>query len=256
MMLRIVYFAVGLMVGIAWMGLGGLPYRLSQKVMAPLAATLRSDIDLHAPAELLAGYDQPRKIFIDKSLIDAPLNFTWNYISDNPSYGDATWIHYGSIGDEEEQFVLGYNLPPMLGERKKGLRASIAQLNVFKNKKIRLAFGGANRKLLTDFGEMGFASFGYKYNGLLKLCLAFQSSDYHNGFLLEGFYCAPAKKVPVDTRLTCLINSVKIYDEAYWLAPDSGKAERKSCDPAPQEGSNEAKAAVPPKAGPEGVNGI
>ncbi len=255
-MLRILYFSVGLMVGIAWMGLGGTPYRLSQKAMEPIAASFRHEIDLHAPAPLSAGYNQPRKIFVDADLINTSLNYTWNYISDEPSYGDATWIHYGSIGDEDEQFVLGYTLPSPLGGRKNGLRASVSKLNEFKNRKIRLTFWGPDRKISTGLGDVALASFGYKHSGVSKLCTAFQSPDYHNGFLLEGFYCAPAKMAPLDSRIACLINSVKIYDEAYWLAPDSGKAERKSCDLAPDEGHNGTKAAVSSKVGPVGKTGI
>ena len=255
-MLRILYFTVGLMVGVAWMGLGGTPYKLSQKVMEPIAASLRGEADLHAPATVAAGYNQPRKVFVYTDLISVPLNFTWNYISDDPSYGDATWIHYGSSLDVEEQFVLGYTLPSPLGPRKNGLRASVSKLNEFKTRNIKLTFWGQNRDMKTDFGTITLANFGYKQSGVTKLCTAYQSPDYHNGFLLEGFYCAAAKEAPLDSKIACLINSVKIYEQAYWLAPDSGKAERKSCDLAPDDAGHDAKAAVSSKTGSGRKNDI
>ena len=245
MILRVLYLVLGVILGVAWMALSKPSYILSQTIFARLLTTepLASlDADaLTAPAEMTAGFNKPRRAFIDERLVAAPLNWNWNYLSADPAYGDANWLYYGALEDEAEQFTLGYHWPAALGFRTGGVRHEVSDNKLFRKNGIKLKFFGKDKRIETKLGPVSTATFFYKHSGLGKVCIAYLSEPPQEakpsdaGFMLEGYLCSKPGYMPSEEQLTCLINSVKVYDEAYWHEPEASKGRRPACSFAPGE---------------------
>ena len=241
MIIRSLYLLLGIILGIAWMVLSKPSYELSQKAFAPLLDTFKSTPSLKEPAEMAEGFNKPRRIFIDDRLIEVPINWNWNYLTSEPAYGDANWLFYGGLEDQDEQFMLGYHWPAILGFRKAGVRHEVSQSKLFKEKRIKLNFFGKDKVIKTDLGNVVIANFFYRHGGSGKFCTAFlserrsEAKQAPQSFMIEGYLCNKPGYRTSEQQLTCLINSIKIYDKAYWREPDSAKAERQSCNFAPGE---------------------
>lgn len=239
MVLRFVYLIVGLAIGIS--------VGVIWTTKNPPARPAITDAELLMPAQIKAGHNQPRKIFVDENLLSIPLNWSWNYLPgpDEHAHGMSNWLYYGAVDDRDETFMLGYITPGKLGLRSGGVRDEIADQGIFKRKNINLKFFGDDRHLTTRHGKATLATFSYRYNGLHKICLAFQLTGTDRDRQYEGFLCSGLGEVPNDAHLACLLNSIKIYDSAYWIEPDSGKAERKRCQFEPRRNMMDVSVAKP-----------
>lgn len=240
MALRLAYLTVGLvmglLVGIILTTKSPVVKEAVTKAVAESQKSALTDADLRAPAQIRAGHDQPRKLFIDETLLSVPLNWSWNYLpqADEPAYGMSNWLYYGSVEGGDETFMLGYITPGKLGLRSKGVRSEIADKGVFRRKKIKLKFFGDDRHLKIPEGNAALATFSYRQDGLHKICVAFQLITEQRDRQYEGFLCAKLGDVPNDAHLACLLNSIRIYNNAYWIEPDSDKATRKRCQIKPR----------------------
>lgn len=184
-------------------------------------------ISLDKPATMQAGHNQPRRVFIDEDLLDVPLNFSWNYIPKKPIESVSNWLTYGGLGEETEQFMIGVQFQGQAPFRSQGLRNAISSLKIFKNDNVKPIFVGRSQKVETKLGMLETINFGYKQNGLTKACLGFISEP--SSIKLRGFYCADKPTPKWGHKLTCLVNSLKIYDQAYWREPEAGITKTASC---------------------------
>lgn len=230
MILRLLYMILGVMLGAVWMSLSPLSLDYARNAVQLASNKLHAVGVADEAALLTAGYNQPRKIFLDERLLSVPLNWSWNYLSDSPGYGNASWLNYGAVGDEEEFFTIAYVEPSKLGFRTGGIRSEIASQHIFKNNNIRLKFVGKNRSVETEMGTLSVVTFGYRENGLAKICNGFLSASTDAGYQLKGQLCGKTGDIPSDAKLVCLVNSLKVYDRAYWDEPQTDKDARPTCD--------------------------
>lgn len=232
MLLRGLDMIVGFIVGAALMAWHPPSLTLVQKLLRSPSQGLHEVGDRNAGKPLDAmegGHDKPRRVFIESSLISAPLNWTWNYLPEDPVDGVGNWLYYGGMGDEEEQLILGLQFPGAMPFRYGGVRSEVSGLKVFKSKNIKLKFLGDNSQIQTRFGTMSIAAFSYRYNSVSKSCLAYLSDHQSADLKFEGFYCGQKDEFPDPNRLVCLINSTKIYDKIYWVEPKGSRTNEPVC---------------------------
>jgi hypothetical protein len=184
-------------------------------------------VSLDKPVAMKAGHNQPRRVFIDESLLDVPLNYSWNFIPTKPVQSLSNWLTYGGTGEETEQFMIGVHFKGQMPFRSQGLRNAVASLKVFKDAKIKPVFVGRSQQVDTKFGMLDTINFGYKKNGLTKVCLGYLSQA--DSIKLRGFYCAEDPTAKWQYKLPCLVNSLRIHDEAYWVEPEDVKIENNVC---------------------------
>jgi hypothetical protein len=188
---------------------------------------LTNQVSLDEPAVMKSGHNQPRRVFVNETLLDVPLNYSWNYIPTKPTQSLSNWLTYGGIGEETEQFMVGVQFKGQIPFRSQGLRNAISSLKIFKDAKIKPLFVGRTQQTETKFGTLNTINFGYKKNGLTKVCLGYLSEP--NSIKLRGFYCTEDPTTKWRHKLPCLINSLKIYDEAYWREPKGAKTDNTVC---------------------------
>lgn len=188
---------------------------------------IANQISIDQPAIMENGYNQARRIFIDENSLDVPLNWSWNYLPQKPTEAIGNWLVYGGIGEETEQFMIGVQFEGQTSLRYDGLRSALSRLKIFRNKKIELLFVGRDQKIDTQHGILNTVHFGYKHNGVTKGCLGYMSEP--SSIKLKGFYCAKKATPKWGDKLTCLINTLKIYDEPYWREPEKVKNESAAC---------------------------
>lgn len=232
MLLRSLYLIIGFILGAVLMAWHPASLAQMQKILRTQSQTGGAIVDRMEGQPLDAmqgGHDKPRRVFIESSLLNAPLNWTWNYLPKDPVDGVGNWLYYGGMGDEEEQLILGLQFPGAVPFRYGGVRSEVSGLKVFKSKNIKVKFLGDNFKIQTRFGAMSIAPFSYRYNGVSKSCLGYLSDHKSADLKFEGFYCGQKDDFPDPNRLVCLINSTRIYDKIYWAEPKGARIEEPVC---------------------------
>ncbi len=237
MLLRSLYLCLGVLIGAFAIALHEPSLALVQQIVGKHSKQETKVAALDAPTLMQDGFDKPRRVFVDEDMLSVPLNWSWNYLPDDPVHGIGNWVYYGGVGDDAEQFTLGWQFAGKVPLRFGGVRSEVSGLSIFREKKIKLHFFGTNRKVETRFGAMTLATFTYKHNGIAKACIAYLSDSAVKQQKIEGFVCGAKGEVPKDRRLSCLVNSIRVYDNAYWQEPKSGrKGSKPACfSPTPEK---------------------
>lgn len=165
---------------------------------------------LQSTSEIEGGYDMPRKVFIDERLLDVPLNWSWNYVPKREGKHMSTWLYYGSVPDQIQLFVVGFQFPGTRPFRYGGIRSEVSGLKVLSKKGMFKRFTGDLTVMATSYGNLDTESFILNHQGVTKSCIGYLSKPEMKSRKLEGFYCEKPGVVARRAKLKCLINSLKV----------------------------------------------